>query len=176
MSEKQFLPTPTDNGQILVPFQPKEQFPEGWDDVEALPMGGNEIPAPVKKELYPRWVRFGIGPNQDYKNYSSWLQKRFRNAKKEDMVNDSFNIYWNEERKSYWNGELILMVGSRKAVLGAQKYNYIAANGRINTKLNEFANQRMRSPQGTTLAQNYSPEVQFNGPVAHFPEDEVQEK
>lgn len=169
--DKNFLPVPTDNGQLMVPFQQKDPFPEGWEAAEAIPMDGGDIPAPVKREVWPRWVRFGVGPNPDHKNYSYWVRKGFRKATKEDMVNDTFNSYWNEQEKSFWDGENILMVGSRKKVLGAMKYNYISANARINNRLNEFSRTRMKSPQGATLAQNYSPEVEFHGPVAVFPED-----
>lgn len=171
MSDKQFLPT--DSGAIMVPFQPKNQFPEGWDAAEAIPMFGSEDKAaPVKKSLYPRWIRYKLGPNQDNSNYRQWIAKHFRAAVKEDMTDDSFNSYWDEVEKKYLNGDQILMVGDRKAVLGQMKYNWQSGNGRINRNLGQFANSRIKSPGGTTLAQNYTPEVEFHGAVAVFSDDE----
>jgi hypothetical protein len=168
MSDKQFLPT--DSGTIMVPLQPKNQFPEGWDSVEAIPMfGAEDKAAPVKKTLYPRWIRYKIGPNQDNTNYRHWLAKHFRNATQEDMTDDSFNVYWDKQDKAFLNGDQILMVGDKKAVLGHMKYNYQAANGRVNKALNNFQNERLRA-QGKDLAIN-EVELAYSGPLAKFEEE-----
>ena len=168
MSAKQFLPT--DSGTIMVPLQRPNQFPEGWDQVEAIQMWGpQDKPAPTKKELYPRWIRYQIGPNQDNRNYRQWLSKGFRKAVQEDMTDQSFESFWDKENKAYLDGDQILMVGSRKAVLGQMKYNWQAGNGRINKTLNNFQNERLRA-QGKDLVVNEA-QVDFSGPIAKFEEE-----
>ena len=162
------FPKPSPAASIVAPAAPAQaQFPPGWNDVQAIQLDSDIPAAPVKPELYARWVRF----TGDLSNFRRFLQWGFVKAEKSHMIPGKKFDFFDEKDQAYRNGDHILMVVSMKQAIAWQKGNYVAANNRVRSHFQGFQNQTKRTATGAVVAENYIPEVKWNGPQAQFPED-----
>ncbi len=171
MSEQLVIPNfprPSPAAGIVAPVAtPKAQFPAGWDEVQAVQLDSDIPAAPVKPELYARWVRF----TGDLSNFRRFLQWGFVKCEKHHMQPGKKFDYFDDKDQAYRNGDHILMVAPMKQALGWMKGNYNAANNRVRSHFQNFQNKTQRTSSGAVVAENYIPEVKWEGPKAHFPED-----
>ena len=171
MSEQLPLVQPSPSAGLYGPSPVnRNPFPEGWGSVKAVPLGDADEAIPVKPDLYARWVRYRRGENQDNTNYHKYAGWGFVKCEKAHLTR-SFK-YWDDNLKAFLNGDLIAMVCPRVKALSWMKANYEAANNRVSNHFIGYQNQRYPQGQNGAVAKNYIPEVKWDGPQAHFPEDE----
>lgn len=158
---------PSPSARLVAPVVSKKSpFPEGWDSAQAIQLGGEGVPeAPVKPDLYGRWVRMS--------NFSTFVHHGFAKAEKTHMTKTF--AYWDDKDQAFRWHEHILMVCPMKKALQWKKGNYVAANARLSNRFANFQQQKKTTAAGADVYQNYIPEVKWDGPKAHFPEDEAKE-
>lgn len=171
MSEQLSIPSfprPSPAASLVVPVTTqKSNFPAGWEDVQAVQLDSDIPAAPVKPELYARWVRY----TGDLSNFRRFLQWGFVKCEKFHMQSGKKFDFFDDKDQAYRNGDHILMVVPMKKAIAWQKGNYNAANNRVKSHFNSFQNQSKRTATGAVVSENYIPEMVVNGPKVTFPED-----
>lgn len=160
-------PRPSPAAGIVRPVaQEQSPFPEGWDSIQAVQLGGADPKIPIRPDLYARWG------SSDPTRYRQWLQNGFVKVEKSYLKPGVKFEYWDEKDQAYRYGDLIAICCPWKDWMKYWKGNHISANARVQNRFSNFKNQRRLTATGELVADNYIPELKWDGPKAVFPEDE----